>query len=90
MFVLRLELPGLRDGVHLTGLLILSLSLISLQSLKVRSTKECKDLTAKYSLESKKQADCIHCFHVLLHYMAIILSVVFSLSLSVAHFAPSM
>ncbi|ROL47498.1 Breakpoint cluster region protein [Anabarilius grahami] len=52
MFVLRLELPGLRDGVHFTGLLILSLSLISLQSLKVRSTKECKDLTAKYSLET--------------------------------------
>jgi len=53
MFFFRLELPELCDGVHFTGLLILSLSLISLQSLKVRSTKECKDLTAKYSLESK-------------------------------------
>ncbi|KTF72427.1 hypothetical protein cypCar_00038621, partial [Cyprinus carpio] len=46
------ELPALHDGVHFTGLLILNLSLISLQSLKVRSTKECKDLTAKYSLET--------------------------------------
>lgn len=62
---MRLQLPALHDGVHFTGLLILNLSLISLQSLKVRSTKECKDLTAKYSLESKKQQDVIYCFHII-------------------------